>query len=81
MVWLSNPTLGGRMAAGCRLYYDDNKIEIKLMTLRRTDPQNPEAWILAGAYLSTTAARYDRDMREFRKIVEAVRIAPDGPQH
>ena len=41
--------------------------------------QDPEAWIEIGAYLSTTAARYDRDLRIFREIVPTVRIAPDGP--
>jgi hypothetical protein len=77
---LQNWTLGGRAAAGCRLYLDRDGIELKLMTLRKTDPQASEAWIEVGAYLSTTASRYDHDIREFRKIVRTVRIAPDGPQ-
>lgn len=78
---LNDWTLGGRAAAGCRLYLDRGGIEVKLITLRKTDPKNPEAWIEIGAYLSTTAARYEHDLREFRKIVESIRIAPDGPQH
>ena len=76
---LNNWTIGGRPAGGCRLYLDQNEIEVKLMTLRKTDTQNPEAWIEIGAYLSTTTARYERDMRVFRQIVRTIRIAPDGP--
>ncbi len=48
------------------------------MTLRKNDPQNPEAWIEVDAYLSTTTARYEH-MRVFREIVRTVRIAPVGP--
>jgi hypothetical protein len=79
-VSLRNWTLGGRTAAGCRLYVDRDGIEIKLMTLRKTDPQDSEAWIEVGAYLSTTASRYDRDLRVFRKIMQTIRIAPDRPR-
>jgi hypothetical protein len=78
-VLFNNWTLGGRPAGGCRLDLDRNEIEVKLMTLRKTDPQDPEAWIEVGAYLSTTTARYEHDMRVFRQIVRTVRIAPDGP--
>lgn len=81
VIRLADWMLGSRPAAGCRLYTKGGGIEVKLMTLRKTDPQNPEVWIEVGAYLSTTAARYEHDMREFRKIVASVRIAPDGPQH
>lgn len=78
-ILLSNWALGGRHAGGCRLYLDQDEIEVKLMTLRKTDPQNPEAWVEVGAYLSTTTARYESDMRKFREIVRTIRIAPDGP--
>jgi hypothetical protein len=77
---LRNWTLGGRAAAGCRLYLDRDRIEMSLMTFRKTDPQASEAWIEVGAYLSTTASRYESDMRKFREIVRTVRIAPDGRQ-
>ena len=80
VVWLTDWTLGGKPAAGCRLYTKGGGIEVMLMTLRKTDPRDPEAWIEIGAYLSTTGARYERDLREFRAIVRSVRIAPDGPQ-
>ena len=50
------------------------------MTLRKTDAQDSEAWIEVGAFLSTTASRYKRDLLDFRNILQTVRIAPDGPQ-
>ncbi len=77
---LRNWTLGGRAAAGCRRYLDRDGTEIKLMTLRKTDAQDSEAWIEVGAFLSTTASRYKRDLLDFRNILQTVRIAPDGPQ-
>jgi hypothetical protein len=78
-VWLSGWKLGGRDAAGCRQYFKDGRITEEITTIRKTEPNNPEIWIDIAAYLSTTAARYDRDMRTFRQIVRTVRIAPDGP--
>ena len=79
VVWLKGWTLGGRKAAGCRQSFDGDRILVDLMTLRKTDPQNPEVWIEVGAALTTTTVRYKRDMRLFRRIVQTVRIAPDGP--
>jgi len=79
-VWLSDWKLSGRDAAGCRQYFNDGQITLEITTLRRTEPHNPEIWIDVSAYLRTTASRYERDIREFRKIVQTIRIAPDGPQ-
>ncbi len=71
--------LGGRSASGCRVYFNSGIIIIKLMTLRKTDPRNPEVWITVNAQLTTSSSRYAQDMRLFRKIVRTIRIAPDGP--
>lgn len=79
-VWLGGRTLGGRMAAGCRQYFKDGQITVTIATQRKTEPENPEAWIDISASLTTTASRYKSDMRVFREIVRTVRIAPDGPQ-
>lgn len=79
-VWLSGWTLGGRMAAGCRQYFKDGQITVTIATQRKTEPENPEAWINISASLTTTASRYKSDMRVFREIVQMVRIAPDGPR-
>lgn len=67
--------------AKSRLAERSYRNEIDLMVLRKTDPRDPESWIEIGAFLSTTAARYARDMRAFRRIVRSVRIVPDGKQH
>ena len=79
-VWLSGLILGGRPAAGCRQYFWGDRITVIVATQRKTEPENPEIWIDISASLTTTASRYNHDMRAFRKIVETVRIAPDGPQ-
>jgi hypothetical protein len=79
-IWLSGWTLGGRHAAGCRQYFNDGRITVEIVTQRKTEPRNAEIWIDISASLTTTASRYERDMREFRKIVQTIRIAPDGPQ-
>ena len=73
-------TLSGRVAAGCRQYFKDGRITVVIATQRKTAPRDLEAWIDISASLTTTAPRYDRDMRVFRKIVNTIRIAPDGPQ-
>ena len=78
-VWLSGWKLGGRDAAGCRQYFKDGRITEEITTIRKTEPNNPEIWIDVSAYLTTSSARYDRDMRVFRQIVRTIRIAPDGP--
>ena len=79
IVWLKGWTLGGRAAAGCRQYFNNNLIRIQLIALRETDPRNPEVWIMISADLTTTTSRYRRDMHVFRDVVRAVRIGPDGP--
>ncbi len=78
-VWLSGWILGNRDAAGCRQYFKDGRITVEIVTQRTTEPRNPEIWIDISASLTTTASRYERDLRVFRQIVRTVRIAPDGP--
>ncbi len=78
-MWLIGWTLGRRAAAGCLQYFKDGRITVEIVTQRKTEPGNSEIWIDISAYLSTTAARYDRDMPAFRQIVRTVQIAPDGP--
>ena len=78
-VWLSGWRLDGRDAVGCRQYFKDGRITVEIVTQRKTEPRNPEIWIDISASLTTTASRYDHDMRVFRQIVRTVRIAPDDP--
>jgi hypothetical protein len=71
--------LGGRAASGCLQHLGREEIFIDLITLRKTDPDEPEIWIQITAQLTTTPSRYAQDMRTFRGIVRTIRIAPDGP--
>lgn len=78
IVWLRRVTLARRKAAGCRRYLDDKKISVEISTLRKTD-QWAMHWIQVGADLETTADRYARDMRIFRRVLRGLWIHPDGP--
>ncbi len=72
-------TLGGRAASGCLQHLGQGRIFLDLITLRKTDPDNPEVWITISAQLTTTESRFRNDMRQFREIVRTIRIAPNGP--
>ncbi|MGH6742222.1 MAG: hypothetical protein ACREDY_24885, partial [Bradyrhizobium sp.] len=79
VAWLRRPMLGGRPAAGCREYFEGGRVAVLILTLRKT-PGAVSGWIEVGAYLETTAARYEHDMRAFRGVLKTVWIHPDGPQ-
>ncbi len=79
VVWLKGWTIGHRAAAGCRQYLDRGRISVKIYTMRKTEPDNPETWIDIAACLITTDSRYEHDMGQFRNIVKTIHIAPDGP--
>ena len=65
--------LGGRGAAGCLTRFRRKRIRLDLFTLHE------HAAIVVGASLTTTAGRYRRDLRVFRRIVGAIRLAPEAP--
>src|SRR3981081_1810140 len=73
IVSLRRATLGGRRAAGCRQYFNDGRISVTILTLRKTAPWAAR-WIIIGADLETTLVRYERDMREFRSTLRGVWI-------
>lgn len=75
---LRRTTFGGRNAAGCRRYLDEGKLSVEIATLRKTDRWAMH-WIEVSAELETTADRYARDMRVFRRVLKTVWIHPDGP--
>lgn len=75
--WLPPIALGGRSAAGCRQYFNDGRVSVYIVTLRKTEAWAAQ-WVVVGAGLETTAARYETDMRGFRGVVKTVRIHPDG---
>jgi hypothetical protein len=78
VVLLKGWVLSGREAAGCRTYFDRHKILVDIFTFRKTDARDPGGWIVVGAALTTSIGRYNRDLREFRKVIKAIRIATDG---
>jgi len=80
IVWLRRVTLGGRKAAGCRRYLDGDKVSVEISTLHKTDRWAMH-WIQVGAELQTTADRYARDMRIFRRVLNSLWIHPDGPNN
>lgn len=79
IVWLKGQLLGGRHAAGCRRRFEDGHIEVSYIVLRRT-AQSYLTWIEIGADLVTTPARYQSDMRTFRRVLRGIWIHTDGPQ-
>lgn len=76
--WLYEVTFGGRKAAGCRQCFENGRISVWLVTLRKT-AASADGWIEVSAYLQTTAARYRSDRRIFRRVLKTVWIHPDGP--
>jgi hypothetical protein len=78
--WLPPIALAGRRAAGCRQYFDHGRISVYIVALRRTERWAAQ-WIVVGANLETTAAGYETDMREFRRVLKTVWIHPDGPDY
>ena len=73
IVVLKGWRLGGRGAAGCLTRFRRKRIRLDLFTLHE------HAAIVVGASLTTTAGRYRRDLRVFRRIVGAIRLAPEAP--
>lgn len=74
VVFLKGWFLGSRKAAGCRKIFGRDKILVDLFTFRGARS------IIVGADMITTTARYDRDMGEFRRLVQSIRVAPDEPR-
>jgi hypothetical protein len=76
--WLPPIRLAGRSAAGCRQYFDDGRISLYIVTLRKTEAWAAQ-WIVVGVGLETTGARHETDMRGFHAVVKNLWIHPDGP--
>lgn len=80
IVWLHDETISGRKAAGCRRRFDDGRIWVTYIVLRKTD-HSPLQWIEVSADLITTPARYEKDMRGFRRVLPGIWVHPDGPHY
>jgi hypothetical protein len=78
VVWLTRERLGGREAVGCRRDFPDGRVEVTILTLRRT-ATSPGGWIEVSADLVTTPDRYRTDRRAYRQILRGLWVHPDGP--
>lgn len=80
IVWLHGQMISGRAAAGCRRLFDDGRLEVTYIVLRKTG-RSPLSWIEISADLITTPARYEKDMRVFRRVLPGIWVHPDGPHY